>query len=124
MIKIIADQTHGDLLALEVTGKLTEADYQTINPVIDKTVDRHGKIKLYVEIKDLDGFTPKAAWEDVKEINHLNQCEKMAIAGQADWQATVTELTNLVTPADVRYFDIKDRQSALRWVEGKKTLSR
>ncbi|MGK7393358.1 MAG: STAS/SEC14 domain-containing protein [Candidatus Cyclobacteriaceae bacterium M3_2C_046] len=115
MIKLIETDKE-KVLGLEVTGKINKQDYELINPKIDNAIKKYGKINLYLEIKDLEGFTPKAAWEDFKEIKHWNEFEKIAIIGKDDWETMVTGLTNLVIPGEVRYFDFSEKHIALDWI--------
>ena len=116
MIKL-SDKTHGNLIVLEISGKINQGDYQFLNPILDKAVEDHGKLNMLMKIKDMEGFTPKAMWEDLKEVRHLADFNKIAIVGDNDWKKTFTKITNPLTPGEVKYFDFEEENLALQWLQ-------
>lgn len=113
----LSDKTNGNLIALEITGKINQGDYQFLNPILDKAVKEFGKLNLLMKIQDMEGFTPKAMWEDLKEVRHLNDFNKIAIVGEKDWKKTFTKITDPLTPAEVKYFDFEEEPVAYEWVK-------
>ena len=78
MFKVL-DITKGDLIAIKVDGKLKKSDYDKIIPIMDKTVNDFGKIKLYIQLDNVDGIEPKAFREDVMAyLRHFNHMKKIA----------------------------------------------
>ena len=71
-------------LTLTPVGKLTHADYEVITPMVDSAVEgvKHPKIKALVDIRGLEGWESRAAWDDFKlGVKHGREFEKIAIVG-------------------------------------------
>ena len=71
-------------LSLKATGKLTHADYEKINPMIDSALEgiKDPKIKAYIDGSDFEGWELRAAWDDIKlGLEHGSEFEKVAIFG-------------------------------------------
>jgi SpoIIAA-like len=49
------------LLAFKVSGKLTEADYRQFLPVLEGLIRESGRLSLYIELADFEGWEAKAA---------------------------------------------------------------
>ncbi|GAB3832607.1 hypothetical protein GCM10028895_50510 [Pontibacter rugosus] len=47
-----------DLVALKFTGSLDKEDYTLIVPSMEEKIDRFGKICLYWEMDDVEGWEP------------------------------------------------------------------
>ncbi len=111
-------ETHDDLIALELSGKLDAADYKDILPVLEAAIERHGKIRLLWEMTDFEGWTLGGLWEDGQfDVRHSENFSKIAMVGEKHWQEWMTQAIKRFTPAEVRYFESGFRADALAWLE-------
>jgi hypothetical protein len=64
------------------------------------------------------GWEAKALWEEIKlDVKHLKDVERVAAAGEKNWQKWLTNFTKPFTSAEVRYFDLTDLAQARTWIE-------
>lgn len=105
------------VVALQVIGKLQKPDFDVLGPRLDVLLEHHGKLKLLVELVDFEGWTAGAAWEDIKfALKHFNDIERIAIVGDKRWEKGMAVVAKPFTAADVRYFDVEDRETASAWI--------
>ncbi len=98
--------------------KLTEEDYQELIPKVEKMLEQYKTIRWYFEMQDFKGWEMKAFWEDVKfEFRHANDIEKLAVVGDTEWEKWMTTMMRPFTKAEVKYFDLKDKELALEWIK-------
>lgn len=51
------DYPEQNLLSFTIAGRLTQADYAAVVPVLNDKVQRWGKVNVYLEVADLDAVT-------------------------------------------------------------------
>ena len=115
MYKIIPMQ--GNVLCVEVTGKLTQQDYDELVPSWEAIIARDGKMRLLFVMHDFSGWEPRAAWEDFRfDREHGADVERVAMVGERKWQEWITKLGALFAATEVKYFDLNDVAEAEAWV--------
>jgi len=105
-------------LTLKAQGKLTHQDYQVINPMLDSAVAevKEPKVKVLFDGSELDGWEPRAAWDDLKlGLKHGNEFQKIAIYGHKKWQALAAKIGSWFIAGDVQYFE--DVNDAITWLK-------
>ena len=113
------DLTNRDLIAIQVDGHLDKSDYDKITPLIEKTVKEYGKIKLYIQIDNIDGIEPKAFAEDVKTyFKHFNHINRIAVVGENDWQKLWANLANPFVSGEIKFFRHGEVVEARKWILG------
>lgn len=117
MISIL-DNSHGNILALAMEGKIDKADYDKVLPRMEQVVREHEKIRVYLEVKEIDRMSVQALWQEVKaDIHYLNNFSKVAVIGDATWKQMLTYAASLLPHIDIRYFDFAEKDQARRWIE-------
>lgn len=119
-------QTEGNVLGVRVSGAIAGDDYERFRPIVDEKVRQHGKVRLLIHMDAFGGWGDlDAAWEDLKlDAVHYGDVERLAMVGEERWQDWTAQLTDLLAPGDVRYFDEADLDGAWAWVrEGASFLS-
>ena len=107
----------GNLVEICITGKLKKDDYALFLPVVEQAIERCGKVRMIVLLKDFHGWTAGALWEDIKfDLKHFNHIERLAIAGETAWEKGMAVFCKPFTTAKVKYFDIDDLGQAEAWV--------
>lgn len=117
MIQIL-EQTPDNIIATKATGKLTEADYNKLLPLLNNKIEQYRKIRWYFEMENFDGWELKAVWEDVKfDTKHANDFDKVAMVGEKKWEEWMTDLMKPFTSAEVKYFDSSQKEEAMQWIK-------
>jgi hypothetical protein len=113
----ILDFTQNNVIAFEVTGKIEKEDYEKLIPLLEKTEREYDKINLFIELHELKGMTMKALLEDIKTyFKNIRKVRKAAIIGRNGFDQGITEITNFVVHAEIRYFTKKEYESARKWI--------
>jgi len=105
------------LVELAMIGKLTHEDYEMFVPMIDKAMKETPDVKMdvLIDLRDLQGWEPRAAWDDFKfGLNHRSDFKKMALVGNAMWQELSAKLSNWFVSGETRYFET--REAAMEWL--------
>lgn len=116
MVRIEREKT-GNLVKAYVSDQLTQEDYDKILPALQQTLNEWSEVRLYFEMRDFSGWEAGAALADLKfDIEHGNEMSKVAMVGAKKWQEWLTAAMKPFTSAEVRYFDLPEREEALRWI--------
>lgn len=117
MIEILAE-THEDLLAVRVSGELTNDDFDLYREQIRDRMKRYGSARLYYEMVNLSWVKPGAALENALfDLVHGREYDRVAMVGEKVWQEWAAKIISPVKKKGVRYFNLADREKALRWVQ-------
>ena len=106
-------------LSLKATGKLTHADYEKINPMIDSALEavNDPKVKVFIDGSELEGWELRAAWDDFKlGLKHGSEFDKIAIFGNKQWQEYAAKIGSWFISGEVKFF--VDSNEALEWLQG------
>ncbi|MDX1335837.1 MAG: STAS/SEC14 domain-containing protein, partial [Gammaproteobacteria bacterium] len=69
---------------LRAIGKLTHEDYETMTPMLEEALSevRHPTIDALVDIRELEGWEARAAWDDFKlGMKHRKEWNRIAVVG-------------------------------------------
>jgi hypothetical protein len=117
-LSIGIERVDNDLfLSLKAIGKLNHQDYEIITPMLESALAeiKQPKIKALIDGTELDGWEPRAAWDDFKiGLKHGNEFEKIAIYGNKNWLKLTAKIGSWFVSGEVEYFD--NYESALSWV--------
>jgi hypothetical protein len=118
MIEVLS-RGSGKVIGMRVSGKLLHQDYQQFVPRLEKLIEEHGSIRCLVEMTQLHGMELRALWDEVKfDVRHSRQIERCAVVGDRPWEAWMTRLSRpIFFNAEIRFFDIADREKAWEWIE-------
>lgn len=117
MVRIEREKT-GNLVKTFVSDRLTKEDYDKILPALQQTVNEWDGVRWYFEMRDFSGWEPRAALQDLKfDIENATELTKIAMVGTQKWQEWLTRAMKPFTSAEVRYFDLLQRQDALEWIK-------
>ena len=112
-------QQDENVIRVEVSGTLTQSDYDDLIPSWKAAIARSGKIRMLFVMRDFHGWTPHAAWDDFRfDLKHHQQVERIAMVGEKKWQHWMAKIGSWFVDTDVRYFDSSQENQAERWVRG------
>ena len=111
------DENEGKVLAIQVNGKLTKADYVFFAPEFERLVQLNGKLRVLFDLTGFHGWEAGALWEDIKfDFKHFAGIERLAMVGNTTWQHTLARLCQSFTNARIRYFDHANAAEARKWL--------
>lgn len=107
------------ILAFDVTGKLTDADYKTL---LMPALERHLKdVKqghlLFRFGPDFEGYTAHAMLDDsLLAARHLHDFERIAVVSDHAWLNIGLKLFGPLMPAHIKLFSLDEMDQAKTWV--------
>lgn len=115
----LMEQSHGNVVGVHCTGKITKEDYTTfLEPTLDAVVAEHGSVRLIFKMLHFEGIELKAAWHDtVTGVKHAKNFERVAMIGNKNWEAGLLAIAKPFLKAQVRYFDISEESLAWKWID-------
>ena len=117
MLNII-ETTQPDLLHVQASGKLEEADIERLRPELARMAKAHGTFALLFDMRDFNGWTLKGMWEDFKTDNDYNQSvRKTAMVGDKQWQEWMTQLSAPFAEGEVKFFERGEMDEAHAWLQ-------
>ena len=117
MITLLSE-TESDFIAVLVSEKLTEKDNDTLLPHLENAIKAHGKIRLFWEMRDFEGWEGKGFWNITQfDAKHADSFTHIALVGEKKWQEWAAKATDFFTKSEVKYFDLKDKERAKIWIK-------
>ncbi|SDR69607.1 SpoIIAA-like [Gillisia sp. Hel1_33_143] len=114
----ILELTKNNIIATRAEGKLTDMDIEKIHPLIHAILDRKMKVRWYFEMENFTGWNLPGLWEDLKmDTAHANDYEKIAMVGEKKWQDWITQFMKPFTNAEIKYFNMDQKEEAKSWIE-------
>ena len=111
-------KSSGRVVGFKLSGMLTDEDYQTLVPQLEKIIEETGALSMLMEFEDFHGWEPKAAWDDFKfAIKHGKDLERLAIVGDKAWEEWIAKLSKPFTTAEVKYYDTSQIEEAWEWLK-------
>lgn len=110
-----------NVVGIKVTGRLTDKDYKNnFYPLFDSRMKKYGKIKCLLYLpKDFEGWTPKAAWDDMKLGfgKYKTAFEKLALVGGPKWVQLGLKADAFFTKTQLRVFPLEKLEGAWTWIK-------
>ena len=109
---------HPQILAYKLSGKLRHTDYETFAPAIGAAIAAAGgKVQLLIQLENFEGWEASAAWDDTKlGLKHYTAFTRVALVGEKEWEEWMARIWSLLSPAKVKFFNVKDIDAAWEWV--------
>ena len=112
-----------DVIALEVSGKLTSLDLDAVMDHVESAFDRHEKVHVFVETRGIDGIDlsglPSYFARAAPLLGKLTRFGRVAVVADQAWVRLGTRIESAVLPfISYRVFEPGQREEALAWVEG------
>jgi len=117
MHTLLPESTEG-FVALRLSEKLDRDDFDQIIPILKEQIAAHGKIALYWEMASFDGWTTEALLADTGfDIEHHDDFTRIAMVGEKKWHKWMAKLMKPFTSAEVKYFEVQEREDGLAWAQ-------
>ena len=113
-----------DVIALEITDRITGKDLNAIMDRVDGVMARHDKVHVFVETKGIDGIEitslPAHMGRALPLFRKLGQFGRVAVVADQAWMRVGTRLESAMLPnISYRTYMPDERDEALAWVTGK-----
>jgi hypothetical protein len=107
------------VIGFESSGRIAAEDYRdVVLPAVRRAADT-GAVRFLIVMRDFDGMTGGALWEDLKVgVGHLQAWKKTALVTDIAWMAHLTGLFGWMTPGETRTFPLSEQQNAVSWLAG------
>lgn len=118
MLEKLTDVPPG-IEAVKVVGKMSKEDYEKVfEPLFDDARKRGSHIRLLYQVgPEYQGFTPGAAWEDLKiGPRSLKLFDGCAVVTDFGWIREWTRVVGFLLPWPVRVFGNEQRDKAIDWL--------
>jgi len=120
MFEILPVNDNKDILAFKVSGKLTDDDYSQFLPVLEEMIHNTGRISLYIEMQDFEGWEAKAAWDDLRfGLHHDDDFKRIAVVADGSLIHAATGFINFFSHIEIQFFDSNESAAAWDWLREK-----
>lgn len=110
---------NNNLVVIQVTGQLDKNEMDQIQSVLAPIMQKVGKIKTLIFLKDFTGWEEGKDWNDTSFMDKNDvYLQKMAIVGDEKWRDLVTLFTlKGLRPVPIEYFDSSEEEKARQWLD-------
>ncbi|AUN95611.1 SpoIIAA family protein [Pseudazoarcus pumilus] len=103
-------------ISIAVFGEFTLADYREFEEIFNYTHRFKGPVDLFIDLREMAGFTVDVAWEDIKfSRQHSKDFRRIAVLTESEWLTWSAWVTQLFVDGQVLVFN--DEAEALAWIE-------
>lgn len=108
----------GPVLAIKITGEITEAEHRRIDRLLAARIERWGRIRILLTIKHYPSFnSAESFYEDLRMIKlHRDGIERLAVVGDRPWKNTWVGIFGLFGRLETDYFDWDRIDAAWQWI--------
>jgi len=115
---ILRETPEQNIIEVELSGKISKEDYERLAPELERLIQRYGKIRVLVIMRDFHGWRMGALWQDIKfDLQHFKHFEKIAFAGEKKWQEWMSNICLPFTTGEIRYFRRDRLNEAREWLQ-------
>lgn len=105
------------IIGTRVSAQIDPQDLDEIQEVVSKKIKRYKNLRWYYEMIDFEGWEMSSFWRDmVFSLMNTVHFNKIAFIGKNTPENIMAEVTSVFTPAQVKYFDLSEKKSALEWI--------
>ena len=115
-----------DVLAVRVSGKIVGGDLDSILDRLDRVMNKHLRIHVFVETRGIDGLELSSLGRYARRamplFSELNRFGRVAVVADQSWVRWGTRAESAILPfISYRTYLPEDREAALAWVENGET---
>lgn len=107
------------VIGYRINGRINVDDIGNIKRLIEDKIQRHPKLRVYVEVINLDGISFEALVDDLKlAFKHYDKFERKAVVTDKKWIQTLSPIAGRFFPGiEVKCYSFTDRDKALEWIK-------
>ncbi|MDZ5782153.1 STAS/SEC14 domain-containing protein [Marinococcus luteus] len=104
------------MIEIEISGKLTEEDYETFQKSFDAVKQNDTPINLLVMVTDWKGMTPQAVIEDLKWLKSIKEFQKIALVSDEKGIKAAEAFGKLLPGVETKHFGQTEKGQAREWL--------
>lgn len=105
------------MVEIEVDGKVTSEDFDSIAPSVESFIAQHGKIKLLEIIRDFSGFELSVLAKGIKfDVKHMKDFSHCAVVSESGWVGPFTRMAAPFFDIEIKNFSIDQEPAAREWL--------
>jgi hypothetical protein len=117
VLSIVQDDD-GRVLRIGIKGHLERDEHEALLSEVRDQIDRHGMIRVLVDLSGRRGPEVDTLWEDAKfDLSHLAGVQRLALVEEEEWEAWMGEGPRPFLSPKVGLFRATERQRALAWLK-------
>jgi Anti-anti-sigma regulatory factor (antagonist of anti-sigma factor) len=106
-------------IMVEVHGKVDEADYKKLYPLLEHLVEKFGNISGVVKLSAIESMTSSAMFEEIKLCHKFRKnVKRWALVDPKPFLKQLIEIASSLTHAEVKIFDKGEEEKAWKWIQG------
>ena len=107
----------GRVLRVAISGELSTEDYSPFVAEAEGLIGKWGRLRLLVELHEIEGFSLGAIGEDLKfDLKHFHDIERLAVVGEKHWHIWMTEICKPFVSGEARFFSRSHADEARAWL--------
>lgn len=114
------DTPRSDLLAFEITDKVTKADIEWMSAITDESMRIHDKIDMLIIMSNYEGTELAASFDSyansvkARSVAHIN---RYVVVGAPTLAKAMINLSGLFLPVEAKTFDLADETEAWAYLK-------
>ncbi len=113
----ILPQSEGNIIGIQVKGRMRAQDYETLLPYIENMIAQHGSIRVLSDLRDYKGVEFRAILKTLPyAFKYRSKVEKKAVVTDEQWVYTWTKLLAPFFKTEIRCFPNSAIDQAWKWV--------
>jgi hypothetical protein len=112
--------TQGNVVAIEINGRITNEDYVKLDTLIKKAEREHNRTRLFIHVNDIGGIELQDMAQDLKKyFKSVKNIEKAAIVGNDPIDKIIAKIADPYvedSDGEVKYFPVSGYDAAKIWV--------
>ena len=105
------------IVHVAVRGTLTADRYAFLEKGLQELIDRHGTIRVFLVLEEMEGMTADAKEEDRRfEARHFDEIDRVAVACSTCKDAEIPESALPFKDVNTRAFKPGAMEQALKWL--------
>jgi len=105
------------VVGVRIDGRIHDDEMEALWDEIDARLERHEKLRVFVELVKMGMIEPEAILEDMRRgLKHFRRFERKAVVSDATWLNRLASLLDPLFPTiELRTFTSEERDAAIAW---------
>ena len=110
---------HPHVVGIRINGKIAEQEMDSVLNFIDKKLQNHSKVNIYVELESFGGIPPNALYKELKfGLGNIQHFGKEAVVTDKKWiEKLAPAADKLFTGIEIKTFSFDEKNEARNWVQ-------
>jgi hypothetical protein len=111
------EEAGGKILVVNVSGTLTNREYERFVTQAERLINEHGKVSILCQMHNFHGWKAGALREDLEfDLKHLGDLDRLAFIFDEASEDGVAAFYKPFVAAEVRYFKEEKAGEARQWI--------